>query len=167
MTHPIVNVDELSYREQVRGRRFDARLAPVAARIGLGKLGCRMTVVPPGRCAWPFHCHHVNDELFFVLEGTGELRLGEARYPIRAGDFVAASAGGAETAHQIINTSQNELKYIAISTMEQPDVTEYPDSDKFAVFVGAAPGGDKSARTFTHCGRRDDAVDYWAGEADD
>ena len=49
--------------------------------------------------------------MFFVLHGSGEVRIGEARYPIRAGDIIACPAGGKETAHQIINTGNEELRY--------------------------------------------------------
>jgi len=44
--------------------------------------------------------------MFFVVEGQGELRLGDARHPIRAGDIVACPPGGPETAHHILNTWQ-------------------------------------------------------------
>lgn len=56
------------------------------------------------------------------------------------------------------------LRYLAVSTMLGPDVIEYPDSRKFAVFSGAAPGGDKARRTFSICARTRDAVEYWEGE---
>ena len=64
-----------------------------------------------------------------------------------------------------INRSTQPLSYWCISTMEQPDIGLYPDSGKFFVMAGTAPGGDKTLRTFSHIGRCTDAVDYWEGEA--
>ena len=56
------------------------------------------------------------------------------------------------------------LRYLAISTMREPDVMEYPDSGKITVFAGAAPGGDKAARRIAASFLQEDAVDYWEGE---
>ena len=120
--------------------------------------------MPPGKKAWPYHAHHNNEEMFVVLAGTGTLRYGGAEHPVRSGDIVMCRAGGPETAHQLMNTGETDLRYLAISTMRGPDVTEYPDSGKFGVMVGAAPGGDKQRRRFQFCGRQDSAVDYWDGE---
>lgn len=44
--------------------------------------------------------------MFFVLQGTGEIRIGESTLPIRPGDVIACPAGGKETAHQIVNTGR-------------------------------------------------------------
>jgi uncharacterized cupin superfamily protein len=44
------------------------------------------------------------------------------------------------TAHQIINTSDAELRYLAISTMIEPDIAEYPDSAKRLMLAGSPPG---------------------------
>jgi hypothetical protein len=43
--------------------------------------------------------------------------------------------------------------------MREPDVCEYPDSNKFAVMAGPA-----GARSFTHVGRKADVIDYYEGE---
>jgi hypothetical protein len=87
------------------------------------------------------------------------------RYPVRPGDVALCPAGGAETAHQLINTSaSDELRYLAISTMNEPDVAEYPDSNKFAVLSGSAPGGDKSKRRLSFVGRSSGNVDYYAAK---
>src|SRR5215813_4968043 len=83
---------------------FDSRIGSVGARIGARKLGYNITAVPPGKRAFPLHNHRVNEEMFFVLEGSGEVRIGGARHAIRKGDFIACPPGGPETAHQIINT---------------------------------------------------------------
>jgi hypothetical protein len=37
-------------------------------------------------------------------------------YIARSGDVIACPAGGRETAHQIINTGTDELRYLAVST---------------------------------------------------
>ena len=86
MTRPILNLDELAFDTQTHGERFEARMAPVAGRIGAAKLGYRVIQVPPGKRAWPFHSHHANEEMIFVLEGRGRLRLADGEHPIRAGE---------------------------------------------------------------------------------
>jgi hypothetical protein len=65
--------------------------------------------------------------------GAGTYRVGAESFPIRANDVVAAPAGDGKTAHQIVNTGRDELRYLAISTRNDPDVAEYPDSGKFAL----------------------------------
>lgn len=144
--------------------RFDARTGALATVLGARKLGYNITAVPPGKRAFPFHNHRVNEEMFFVLEGTGEIRLGEDVHPIRAGDVIACPAGGRETAHQMVNTGSVELRYLAVSTKLSPDIAEYPDSGKFGVLAEfeAAPGADK--QSFRFVGRADRSGDYWEGE---
>jgi uncharacterized cupin superfamily protein len=83
---------------------FAAKTGAISARIGARKLGYNITAVPPGKRAAPFHNHPAKEEMFFVLQGSGDVRIGEARYPIRKGDIIACLEGGKETAHQIINT---------------------------------------------------------------
>ncbi|RAP56422.1 cupin domain-containing protein [Oleiagrimonas sp. MCCC 1A03011] len=165
MSSPILNLDEV----QLRGLDasdgpspdvppgYDVRWGEIASRIGARKLGYNLTVVAPGKRNCPFHSHRSEEEMFFVLEGRGELRMGEDRYPLRQGDLVACPPGGPETAHQIINTGDTELRYLAVSTMAEVEVCEYPDSGKFGAFAGG------EAR-FRHIGRATDARDYWEGE---
>lgn len=161
---PILNLADVPLKPHAHGEAFAAQLGSFGRRLGMRQLGCRLTIVPPGKRAWPFHSHHANEEMFVVMRGAGTLRYGEERYPLREGDVVACPTGGPETAHQIINTSDADLAYLAISTMIAPDVMEYPDSGKFGAFAGAAPGGDAAKRTFSLFGRSADAVDYWDGE---
>ena len=143
---------------------FDARMGQVASRIGARKLGCNVTAVPPGKAAFPFHCHRVNEELFLVLEGTGEVRIGEDVYAIRRGDVIACPPGGHKTAHQIRNTGTEELRYLAVSTRLSPDVAEYPDSRKFGILAEYEPGPDGKPRGFRFVGREGLSVGYWSGE---
>ncbi len=163
---PIVNVDELSWQSHEHGQTFAARGASISTRIGAQKLGYRITVVPPGMKAWPLHNHHANEEMFFILEGSGTLRQGNRLHAIRAGDFICSPAGDRSTAHQIINDSDAELHYLCVSTMVRPEITEYPDSEKFSAAAGptAALPGAKAPPAFVHLGKTASEVDYWQGE---
>lgn len=160
---PVMNLDEVEFEAWGDGKRYAARLGALAKPLGAQKLGYRLVELEPGKCGWPAHAHYVNEEMFFVLEGEGTLRIGEAHYPLRGGDVVAVPPGP-QTPHQIINSSDAVLRYLAVSTMEQPDVIEYPDSNKLGVFVGAAPGGERSERQLGGFYRLSDSVDYWEGE---
>ena len=143
--------------------RFGAQVAPIGAAIGLKGLGCMLTVVEPGKRAFPFHNHLANDEMFVILEGTGTYRFGEEEHPIRAGDVCGAPRGGADTAHQIINTGDAPLKYLGISTMRDPEVVEYPDSNKYAA-IAVRPGKDFMSAHLKVIGRRGVSLDYFDGE---
>ncbi|MGX1098527.1 cupin domain-containing protein [Amorphus sp. MBR-141] len=163
-TSPVVTLARLALQPQVHGDSFEAHVAPIAAPAGARRLGSRLVEVPAGKRAWPFHCHHANDEMFVILGGAGTLRFGTDTYEVAAGDVVVCPAGGPETAHQLTASADGPLRYVAVSTMCEPDVMEYPDSGKVTVFAGAAPGGDKAARRMALTVRAGDAVDYWDGE---
>ena len=162
--HPIVNLDDVPLIDFGNGDGFVARLGRVGPLIGAEQLGCAITIVPPGKRAFPFHSHHANEELAFILAGAGEARLGDARYPVRAGDLIAMPAGGPEAAHQIINTGAEELRYLCVSTMRSPEAVEYPDSGKFAVTAGVPPGGGPRDARLRFIGRSAATLDYWDGE---
>ena len=102
--------------------------------------------------------------MFFVLQGSGEVRIGDARHPIRTGDIIACPAGGRETAHQIINTGTEELRYLAVSTEHSLEMAQYPDSGKFAVKAEFATELDGTSQQFVFVGRETQPVDYWDGE---
>jgi uncharacterized cupin superfamily protein len=144
--------------------RFDARMGQLGTRLGAQKLGYNITAVPPGKAAFPFHCHRVNEEMFFVLQGSGEVRIGAERHPIRAGDVIASPPGGPELAHQIINNGTEELRYLAVSSKLYPEVCEYPDSGKFGVLADYGTGPDGKPQVFRFIGRAGEQVGYWEGE---
>jgi uncharacterized cupin superfamily protein len=156
---PIINLNEIDNFEVSDDGPFQERYAGVSDKIGAQKLGYSITIVPPGKKVCPFHNHHVNEEMFLILEGEGTLRFGEQEYPIKEQDVIACPPGGREVAHQIINTSQQDLKYFCLSTNEPVDICEYPDSNKVLSMSGK-PGN----RTFRHISKIDDAVDYFTDE---
>ena len=157
----IVNLSELPLNEVKAGSRFYVGVHDVDRTLGLTQLGAMLHVVPAGKTAWPYHRHHGKDELFLILSGTGEYRVGERRLPIKAGDCIGAPAGG--EAHQIINSSDGELRYIAFASHSRADVMEYPDSGKIAVVI--AHGNDREPMSvFDKTGRLATVTDYWDGE---
>ncbi|WP_116136744.1 cupin domain-containing protein [Trinickia diaoshuihuensis] len=141
--------------------RYAPRMGAIGARIGAQKLGYNVTALAPGKRAFSFHNHRVNEEMFFVLQGTGEVRIGDAVHPIRAGDVIACPPGGAETAHQIANTGDVELKYLAVSTKMMPEIAEYPDSGKFGILAEFAGAPGERPRGFRFVSRESESASYW------
>ncbi len=172
MNTPILNIADVELRGAPPERtpkgetadKYDIRRGEIASRIGARKLGYNLTVVAPGKTNCPFHCHHVEEEMFFILEGTGELRYGEATYPLKPGDIVACPTGGPETAHQILNTGETEMRYLALSTLADVEICDYPDSGKFGVYEELPADASGKPQRFRHLARREDARDYWEGE---
>lgn len=170
MPVPIINLGELTLTPMPPGmapegaacEKYGATMAYIGAQLGARQLGYNVTQVEPGKRAFPFHCHRVNEEMFFILAGEGQLRLGEDQHPIRSGDIIACPAGGPETAHQIINTGSEPLRFLAVSTRKTPELAEYPDSGKFGVMAQYA-GDDGKPQMFLHVGTREQNLPYWDG----
>ena len=150
----VINIDGLNLEHFEQGERYGCDAIRIGPLLGAKDLGYSYDVVPPGKCSCPFHSHRAEEEMFFIVRGTGTLRYGGETREIRAGDFVCCPTGGPETAHQIVNDSNAELAYISVSTMMPAEVCEYPDSKK----IGAFGGG------LRHMTDTSDAVDYWQGE---
>ncbi|ELY43670.1 cupin domain-containing protein [Natronorubrum sulfidifaciens] len=126
------------------------------------ELGCSLYELPAGHESWPYHYHTANEEAMYVLAGRGTLRLADEPHSLTAGDYVSFPAdetGG----HKVINDSDAPLRYLVVSTMNEPDVTIYPDSEKLGVFVGTPPGG-RAERSLHGYYPIDADVDYWEGE---
>lgn len=163
MTSHILNIKDVEYNDWGHGEKYQARIAWVGTVMGSEKLGFNVTELPPGKCAFPCHSHATNEELFFILEGKGEIRIGTERRPITSGDFINFPPGRA-TPHQIVNTSPALLRFIAVSTMIVPEVTEYPDSGKYGVFAGTPTARAVTEDTVRKIYRMGDDVSYWEGE---
>ncbi|MGA9341792.1 MAG: cupin domain-containing protein [Rhodanobacteraceae bacterium] len=170
MTHRILNIADVVVRSgepdrMPRGEtaeRYDLRSGEIASRLGARQLGYHLTVVAPGKRNCPFHSHRAEEEMFFILAGEGEVRIGNGGFPIREGDIIACPTDGPETAHQIMNTGTLEMRYLAVSTQAPIEVCDYPDSGKFGVY--ADPESDGRAPRLRYLGRHEEAHDYWEGE---
>ena len=74
---------------ELRGRRRRLGAAAQAPRLGLSRFG-----LGPGERGMPMHAHADEEELFFVLAGSGTSRIGDAAHPVGAGDTILHPAGG-------------------------------------------------------------------------
>ncbi|MEZ4820569.1 MAG: cupin domain-containing protein [Bdellovibrionota bacterium] len=156
---PVINIDEVAF-ESHQKEGFCSSYAVVGNQIGAKKLGYNVSKVPPGKKVCPLHNHRQTEEMFFILEGIGTLRFGNQTYPLRKGDFIACPAGGPEVAHQIVNTGEVEMVYIALSTIDHVDVCEYPESKKMGIYVGTEWGN----RDLRYVCKSDQPVNYYDGE---
>ncbi|AUV83407.1 cupin [Salinigranum rubrum] len=170
-----VNEETLPWSETDRGTTAFRR-KQLGRAAGSERLGASLYELPPGKRSWPYHYHTGNEEALYVLSGEGTLRVGDedesSQYPLRAGDYVALPVGP-ESAHRVSNADENgdggtderePLRYLVFSTMNDPDITVYPDSGKLGLYAGAAPGGDSEARVVDGYYPHDADVEYWEGE---
>lgn len=159
---PIMNLDEVKFDDVEENGFYTSSRASIGAHIGARKLGYNLTVLPPGKAQCPFHSHRAEEEMFFILEGEGELRFGDQRYPIRQHDVIACPTGGPEVAHQIINTGKTTMRYLSLSTMAELEACEYPDSQKVLIVAGL--GNDIKLRKMV---RAENTVEYYDRERTD
>lgn len=163
MNSHILNIEDAEYHDWGHGEKYQARIAWVGTVMGSEKLGFNITELAPGKRAFPCHSHATNEELFFILQGEGEIRIGDDLYDIKKGDFINFPPDLAKP-HQIINSSNSTLRYISVSTMIVPEVSAYPDSGKYGVFAGAPTGRQVTEASIRKIYRKDDDVNYWEGE---
>lgn len=142
------------------GSSFGGERQRVGMAIGARKLGYSFFTVPPGKAAFPYHSHTGNEEMIYIIDGKGTLRFGAEVLPVTAGNVIAFPPG-VENAHQLINTGNTDLRYWVVSTMEYPDLSEYPDSNKIGAYATTA-GAEISG--FRALYVKDKNASYYDGE---
>lgn len=157
---PIVSETDLAWSEcGPEGRTFHRK--QLGAPAGGEQLGASLYELPPGRSAWRPHYHAGNEEALYVLGGEGVVRVGSdgEERDIGSGNYVALPRG--EAGFHDIRASDETLRYLMVSTMEDPDITVYPEDGKVGLYAGSPPGGDRDDRTLSAYLDRDAEVDYW------
>lgn len=164
LKRPVLNINDAPLTDfgSPKGK-FVAKLARMGPALGAKRMGAMLTIIEPGKCAFPFHKHHAIEEMFFILEGKGRYRYGTKSHSIKSGDLLSAPVDEGAEAHQIVNTGKERLKFLAFSTMEGVDIVEYPDSNKFRAYSAGADGDLRNARfnSLTIAAR---SVDLFEGE---
>jgi len=112
------------YDEAVSGRWW-RRLAPVG---GLTEMGASHVVLKPGAWSSQRHWHDHEDELLIMLTGEAVLVEDGGRTVLKPGD-VCAWAKGVRDGHHLINESDANCSFVAISAGDRNGTGAYPDID--------------------------------------
>ena len=152
------NIFDPDFEERDGPPGFKGFRARVGYELGSERLGASMWKLPPGETAYPYHFHYSDEELVFVLSGRPTLRTPEGTRELEPGEAVHFPLGEAG-AHQLSNPTDEEVRFLAVSTHGRADVVVYPDSNKLGAAERRPAGGGLHA--FFDI---DTEVDYWKGE---
>jgi uncharacterized cupin superfamily protein len=152
------NIYDADFDEPREHPGFQCLRARLGRQAGSERLGLSLWEVPPGQAAYPYHLHLGEEELVVVLEGRPDMRTPEGWREVAEGE-VLAFPRGSDGAHQLVNRSDRVVRFLAVSTNDDPDIVVYPDSEKVGAFERRA-GGDGLKAMF----RISDQVDYHDGE---
>jgi uncharacterized cupin superfamily protein len=123
--------------------------------LGSVTTGLQHVEVAPGKESTAMHCHSVEEEIFVILSGSGELLLSEdpdegiEEHAVAPGHVVSRPAGTGVS--HVLRAGPDGLTYLAYGPREPSDVCYYPRSRKVA-FRGV------------HLIARIERLDYWDGE---
>lgn len=162
--HPkVTHLSEVEPRVVTKGTRFGFKTKKLGLPSGSVSLGCSWYEIEPGRTSFPKHFHCANEEAIFILEGSGETRIGTDTVAVEAGDYIAYPVGP-EFAHTIKNTGNGPLRYVCVSTMIRTEIVGYPDSKKIGAVGLADPvTGIMGAKVMALI-KEQPPVDYYDGE---
>jgi uncharacterized cupin superfamily protein len=155
----MVNIEDPQYDELRESEGFRANRARISRQVGAERLGVSLWEVPPGEAAYPYHAHLTEEELVIVLEGRPSLRTPAGWRDLEQGEVVSFPRGE-RGAHQIVNRTDTNVRFLAFSTHGEPDVVLQLDSGKLGAFERRPEGGG-----LRHWFRREDEVDYYEGES--
>ena len=159
----IVNVDAVPERGRA-GATVARSVRNLGGAAGSLKTGLMLYDIAPGKLMNPPHSHSEEEEIFVVLEGSGELEIwphprGETepeRYPpigetlaVRAGSTLSRPAGSGR-AHSL-RAGHEGMRLLAYGMRRPNDICFYPRSGKIS-FRGVGVIG------------RLERLDYWDGE---
>jgi mannose-6-phosphate isomerase-like protein (cupin superfamily) len=100
----------------------------LAAQLGAETLGARLWRIAPGQASTR-HRHHLTAELYFLLEGSGRMRVG--------GELLTLEPHGAvlvepETLRQLFNDTEADQLWLVVGAPAEPGNTLEMSPDELA-----------------------------------
>jgi mannose-6-phosphate isomerase-like protein (cupin superfamily) len=115
----VVDLETVEKGTATAGRQFVLGATPA---VGCNTVTQFVGLIPPGRA--PDHFHRY-DEVLYVLDGEGELEIGDERAPLRAGSCVHLPK---RVVHCLANTGEAELRVLGVfRPAGSPAEAYYPD----------------------------------------
>jgi uncharacterized cupin superfamily protein len=136
---------------------FRARRAKVGRHGGAVKTGLSYWEVDPGEAAYPYHAHLTEEEIIVVTEGRPSLRTPDGWRELEEGEVVVFSTGE-RGAHQIVNNTDETIRFLAFSNSGSPEIVIQLDAGKVGAFERPVEGTGISLWF-----READAVEYFDG----
>jgi uncharacterized cupin superfamily protein len=133
---------------------FRARRRRVGRLLGGAGIGLSAYELAAGEAICPYHYEWGNEEWLLTLEGTVTLRTPDGERALAPGTLVCFPEGP-EGAHLVRNDGTAPARVAVVSTVREPAIAEYPDSDKIGFVAGEV----------RYMLRRSPSLDYWDGEA--
>lgn len=151
----IMNKSQIRQQHKCEHEPYEYYKYEVTKRSAENQCYVAIYEIPPKKANCPYHYHLKNEEVFYIISGSGVLETPGGVKDISAGDIVVCPPSE-KGAHRIINNSRTEkLIYIEFDTVNSPEVVFYPNSDKVGIIVN-----DKSSTFFKDYTN----VDYYEGE---
>ncbi len=154
----MTNINDPNFEDRGGPPGYLARRARIGYELGSELVGASLWQLPPGEAAYPYHFHYSDEEIVIVLAGRPSLRTPAGVRVLEQGEAVRFALGE-EGAHQIFNPTDEEVRFLAVSSHGRPDIVVYPDSGKLSASE-RRPDGSGLHEFF----RLDDGVQYWEGE---
>ena len=159
-----VSEETLNWVAWKHGDKIQHKRKDFTKDLTTNKLVASVYEIPPNKVSWPFHYHIANEEVFYILEGCGELRTFDKTIPVQKGDFLRFPVGE-KGVHQLKNTSSDiPLKYLDFGTTNHPDLVFMPDSNKVGLFGGGAPCQNSKERNIWKYFDLDTEINYLKDE---
>ncbi len=126
----VVNLNEdtkIKFDEKNHGKKYVTQSAEVSKLWDAKQLGFHIEILEAGAFSCPYHFHHLEEELFLVLEGKAMVRQDDEFFEVTKGDLILFKA---MVAHQFYNHTDSQFKFLALSNYDANETCEYPDSNK-------------------------------------
>jgi uncharacterized cupin superfamily protein len=133
---------------------YHAGMDRFGPKIGASRIGASVYELPPGQALCPYH-YESDEEWIVVLEGQVSVRHPDGTDVLTSGDTAAFEAGPAG-AHKVFNDSGETVRFIMLSTKDEPAFAIYPDSNKIGIWTGR-----REEHTLVRMGEN---LDYYDGE---
>ena len=106
----------------------------LSERVGLERLGIHRVRVPPGKEAFVYHSHTVEEEFLFILSGRGVAEIDGEELEVGPGDFMGFPTPSVP--HHLRNPFDEDLVYLMGGERREVEIARFPRLGKHLLRTG-------------------------------